>query len=79
MRVICINEDWRPSDDVKDLDHPYTGGEYDVVEEGVFHGVAYFTLAGFQPNHGFAQINFATLPDQTADQMQEQEKEAILM
>lgn len=38
----------------------------------------YYQLAGYNPKSGFHSKEFITLPDQSADEMQEQEREAIV-
>ena len=77
-RVICI-------DDSKNQNPNYTGPSvefmqaYHVIDEFDYYGVWTYILEEFGDKYGFSAKKFAPTTDQTADQMQEQEKESILM
>lgn len=75
---MCINENWRPAPEVENNRKPYCGEVCEVVETHKRHDMDWYILAGFNPHQGFLAVNFAILPDQTADEMQELEKEAII-
>lgn len=93
MRVLCINEEWR-NDGVKyDFPTPVFGVEYyafscayrkketraDHANRIVATSQAgvYYSLRGFD-KHEFHAINFAILPDATAEEMHEETRESIV-
>lgn len=53
------------------------GNTYDAIDEYHTNGRVYYILAEYGPDYGWRTTFFATLPDQTADEMAEAEHEAI--
>lgn len=83
MRVMCMNHDdfgydchsWTDSD-------PQIGSEYEAIRSVIGYDnkgkrVPSYELKGFL-EYVYDQRNFATLPDATADEMQEVVHEAIV-
>ena len=83
LRVMCVNHDlfgdavmpYGPTD-------PQIGDECEVVKEAIGYDnndkpTPCFDLKGFS-RYYYDQRNFATLPDSTADEMQEADQEAIV-
>lgn len=79
MRVMCVNDNWHPHPDVKNNPTPKVPEISEVVKEFNYTDGVYYILQGFHPHQGFKSTHFATLPEQTADEMNEVEKEAIIM
>lgn len=86
MKVICINEKWRKSSRVINNPAPHVGEECEVIGtvnsnellqkiEGAMAGVFYI-LKGYKDN--FHASHFATLPTADAEEIDQQEKEAII-
>lgn len=89
MRVLCINENWidnrtsSPEDPVFNQECEVTSCEY-LDEENVFEGGAWYIepagiwyrLRGYQCQYHASA--FAILPEQSADEMSEESKEAII-
>jgi hypothetical protein len=81
MRVICVMSfdkiKSHPSYDGEPL--PQVGSEYLIVD--TYRGSLGLTyiLAGFPDDCSYEAKAFATLPEATADEMQEAEREAILV
>lgn len=90
MKVICINENFIQKGVMDEVARPHVGEECDVID--VRHceerrqlrgnkliielaGV-YYNIRGYK--HWFRADHFATLPDKSADEMREEEKEAIV-
>lgn len=91
MRVLCINEQWTSMEGMNDTPSPVFNELCDVRDVRYFkeeitivgniryreiEGV-YYKLTGYKS--WFHSSNFATLPDQTADEMSEESKEAIVI
>lgn len=92
MRVLCINEEWRDDKKKYRHETPVFGGEYTVVNcryckkeqyidmkerEIIRHPAGvYYRLSGFK-GFEYHAGNFATLPDQTAEEMSEENRESI--
>lgn len=83
MRVLCINNDCY---DIGDLpfgpDDPQIGDECTVIESCIGYSESgiespCYELEGYSP-WVYDQRNFATLPDNTADEMAEESREAIV-
>lgn len=80
MKVICV-KDIKSVTKYKNVPCPEVGDE-DEVTGIAYHpttGCAFFFLLGYSDQYAFSCDHFATLPDTTADEMQEAEQEAILM
>lgn len=58
-------------------DGPEMMDEDEVVKTYLFMGVLFYGFDRF--DHAYDSQYFATLPDQTAEEMQEQEHESIIM
>lgn len=78
MRVMCINHDCF---DIGDLpygpDDPQIGEDYNVIESCIGYSDSgiespCFELEGYGP-WVYDQRNFATLPDETADEIEEEQ------
>lgn len=83
MRVICMNHDCFADDELPyGPDDPQIGDECIVIDACTGYGELYseapcYELEGYE-SHVYDQRNFATLPDNTADEMAEETKEAIV-
>lgn len=93
MKVICINEDWRDDGKSYDFATPVFGSEQEVIScayrerqdtTDPKHGTTftsragvYYELRGF-PGLEFHAMNFAILPDTDAEQINQEQKEAII-
>lgn len=89
MHVLCINEKWTKPECSKNKPSPICGNEY-VVSDVAYvppgshiHDVRltpgiYYRLVGFEPNRGFHESHFATLPEASAEQMESEVKEGIV-
>jgi hypothetical protein len=76
MRVKCISDNWKPSHSAAVLPSPAIGDIDIVIKEERFFGEIYYDLERF-PETLFHCEMFATLPDTTADEMQEEEKAIV--
>ncbi len=54
------------------------GDVFNVLDEYNFCGTLFYKLVEFGNGYGFDSRHFATLPDNTADEMAEESKEAIV-
>jgi hypothetical protein len=54
------------------------GKIYNAIDEHHYSGRVYYILAEYSDEYKWRSTAFATLPDSTADDMQEEEKEAIV-
>jgi hypothetical protein len=80
MRVLCINENWISSAGLEGKPRPSVG-DIDVVfnhEYDEHIGKVFYQLERFGSERWYRCDMFAALPDSTADDMQEEEKEAIV-
>lgn len=57
---------------------PDIGDECTVINDFMENGKRYYSLAGYPKEFGYNAVCFAILPDQSADEMQEQEREGIV-
>ncbi len=80
MRVICISDKWICALGKWKAARPAIGDIDLVIEEEKDKdtGMLYYRLERFGNESWFGACMFATLPDATADDMQEEEKEAIV-
>lgn len=76
---MCIDEVWRPMPEVKDNPAPVVGEECEVEDRVNIYGFEWYYLKGYDQSQVFRASMFAILPDQTADEINAQHKEAILM
>lgn len=78
MRVLCIQE---PNTIVKcginDTAQVHIGSEYNAADAIEYEGEYYYKLEEI-PGALFHERLFATLPDQTANEMAEESREAIV-
>lgn len=72
MRVLCV----KPFDvnEAKGKPMPEVGDEDVVTEEAEIWGALYYGLVRFPSDLVYSAEHFATLPDQTADEMEEEEQ-----
>lgn len=79
MRVMLIRKFIKPSLD-SDMPPPKmeVGDVFNVLDAYSYCGVSFYKLVEFGFDYGFDTKHFAVLPDQTADEMAEVEKEAIV-
>lgn len=81
-KVLCINDVWVSTQKVKHNPKPYCGQELEIFKEhflpdnGTRVPGIYFEFAEF--SDVFHAKNFAILPDESADEMSENEREAIV-
>lgn len=78
MRVLCINDKWAGPPVEEGLPSPQIGDKDDVTGTVEFLGENYYILAAYGNNRGFMCRYFVTLPDQTADEIETETKEAIV-
>lgn len=78
MRVICINDNWDASESAEGGPLPEFMGEYIILETHNYKGHTFYCLVEFGDFYLYHSDHFATLPDATADEMAEVEKEAIV-
>lgn len=85
FKAICINvpSEWREAKRLYNIDHPEVLDDV-VVTEAVPHSecdALMYGLDGYKVEDGYIRFNsknFATLPEQSADEIEGQEKEAII-
>lgn len=79
MRVIYMTDEFHTVSDVPKL---AVGSEYNVTKEHTIRGLDFFELSEIRHpvyTYVYDQRGFATLPSQSADEINEEAKEAILM
>lgn len=81
QKLLCVQSpngaeylDGRETDDFTTI---MVGNEYAAYNTMAFDDGVYYQLLGFDPGEIYHSDLFAILPDQTADEMAEVEKEAI--
>lgn len=79
MRVICVARLYQRDMTPGPLSYPEVGDECAVVSTHNTNGNYYFELAEYGPEKWYNTKCFATLPEATADEMEAEVKEAILM
>lgn len=80
MRVMCINDKWICHTGLKDKLRPSVG-DIDVVFNEEYDeeiGNVFYQLERFGSDRWYRADMFATLPDNTADEMAEESREAIV-
>lgn len=78
-KVMCVKSDtWNRTHKMADPPMLEVGSEYTVTEEAYRAPDNYYKLAEFGCLHLFNVRLFATLPEQSADEMQEQNYEALI-
>jgi len=78
MQVLCVTlEDFTGSGIPLEPGEIEIGSEYTVIDVEHFNGLPHYHFAE-RPKFIYDVRNFAVLPDQSADQMQEENKEAII-
>lgn len=77
-RVMCISPIDRPTESAKDRPRPQVGDEDIATGEVSMYGAVYYTLLRFGKGDGYNTECFATLPEQSAEEMQEENHEAII-
>ena len=80
MRLICINDNFLPAPGSEDKDRPKFLDEDIVTAErySYKYGGIYYNLQRFGDETWYGADHFATLPDQTADETEEERQEAIV-
>lgn len=74
MRVMCVQPIDNPSKDCISSPSPQVGDTVTVVDEFELFGQLFYVLAEYAQDEGFLADRFATLPDATADEMEEEEQ-----
>lgn len=78
MEVMCV----KPIDSsnwlTDDYPRPEVGDKDNVIEEVTLGPHLYYCFARFGRRHGYRSTHFAILPDQSADQMNDEQREAII-
>jgi hypothetical protein len=79
MRVMCIRKFIRPSI-TEDMPPPKMeiGDIFNVLDTYSYCGVSFYKLVEFGFDYGFDTKHFIILSESTADEMQEECKEAIV-
>lgn len=79
MKVICVKPIITTDEGCENYPRPEVG-DIDIVTLVRPHpsGSTYYSLQRFNSTIGYDTKHFATLPDLTADEMEEEEKEAIV-
>jgi hypothetical protein len=75
---MCIKDNLDASDSAKGGPMPVFMGEYTILETHDYKGRAFYALVEFGDFYLYYSDHFATLPDSTADEMQEESREAIV-
>ena len=78
MNVMCIDENWQPSHGCENAARPICGNTYTVLEAKTIGWLDVYVLNELGDEYAYKQSHFATLPDSTADEMQEAQHEAIV-
>lgn len=79
VKVLCINNDgWKIAENGIPCTGPVAGDIDEVIQSFDEYNRHWYVLERF-PGNCFDAKNFAILPDATADEMQEEEREAIIM
>lgn len=80
MKVICVKK-FPPVDSLmrNPIPSPEVGDQDIVIDETIEFGHIFYSLERFGLNACYRSDYFAILPDATADEMQEEEREAIIM
>lgn len=83
MRLFCVKEasqsEWSDGTPAMTYERVIVGNEYESYRDKVYDDGLYYFLEGFPGNVAFHHSLFATLPPQSADEINEEEREAILM
>jgi hypothetical protein len=74
MKVMCVQQLYSHPANTYNPPMPVVGSEYEVVDEVEENGYELYVLAGFPSDAGYVRSGFATLPDSTADEMQEEQQ-----
>lgn len=77
MKVICIHKCDQYIGERSFWTSPEVGDEVTVLTKQVYEGAYYYTFSEY-PGFAYDVKCFAVLPDQTAGEMQEESKEAIV-
>lgn len=77
MTVVCINDNWVPDPDATGKPCPNIGDNDMVTDTIEKVGRAFYILERFGDKRGFLTSHFVDLPDATADEMQDETREAI--
>lgn len=78
MRVKCINDKWQAAPGCEEAPRPVFNKDYNVDDVVILNGIESFILAELGDDYGYRTAFFATLPDNTADEMAEESREAIV-
>lgn len=78
LKVKCINDKWVAAPNCEEAPRPVFNQEYTVVETKMLNFVMSHILVEFGDGYGYRTSHFATLPDETADEMAEESREAIV-
>lgn len=76
MRVICVTP--FSAHTSKDKPRPEVGDEDTVIGGHNIMGVHFYKLGRFDNGFSYQADHFATLPDQTADEIESETKESIV-
>lgn len=78
MRVKCINDKWKASPGCEEAPRPVFNQDYNVDYVAILNGTESFILIELGDEYGYRTEFFAILPDNTADEMAEESREAII-
>lgn len=73
MKVICVQKLFSHPANTYNPPMPVVGSEYEVINEVHENGFDLYVLGGFPSDCGYVRSGFATLPNSTADEMEEEE------
>lgn len=76
MRVMLVRRFTKPAIDNDHVPPPKmeVGDVYNVLDTYSYCGVSFYKLVEIGPDYGFDTKHFAVLPDQSADEMEEEEQ-----
>lgn len=78
FKVKCINDKWGNDPDIIDAPRPVFNNDYTVMETLNVYGKDYHVLAECGSEFLYEAAFFAILPEPDADEMKEEEFEAIV-
>jgi hypothetical protein len=78
MRVKCINDKWKADVGCEEAPRPVFNQDYTVSEHKIIGALWVFVLVELGDEYAYDARFFAILPDTSADDMAEAEKEAIV-